>query len=326
MQRNKYFIVLLIAVFLILGFWGVKTFAPKSGEKDPVKPVASELIPVEEVRISPANILSVIQLGEVFTVKGTGVANSNLSLLQKGKTKSLATTTINAEGEWELSFEPQASDNELILNLLMLTASGQQIQSDQSLVFVKYRSFNEENLDAPQKALILLSAPGSNSRVLQTPFASLPGQKGFVLEAVDYDNSGGVIFSGLSVQMGKVRVYANGNFVGESRVNNSGRWNLIFGNVMPMGRYNIAAELVYNVKAETSDSEGTEESETKEEETILLNLPFSRMQPLLDEADSPDIVVEYLENSIQVGRALYGGGYQFTAIYSPQALIGLTDE
>ncbi len=327
MRKNKYFMFLLIIVFLTLLLWVIVNLVTKA--KNPVPPaqvVASELTPVEQVRISPANILSVVQLGELFTVKGTGVSESTLSLYRDGEKNILATALVNEEGEWELEFKALDVAGEFVARLLMVLPNGQQIRSDQSLVFVQQRLFPENEgetfttsgNDGQNKTLILLSAPGSNSRVLQTPFVSLPGKKGFVLEAVDYDNSGGVIFSGLSVQMGKVRIYANGNFVGESSVNSSGRWNLIFGNVMPMGRYDIGVELVYTVKSDTDESEV--------EDFIPLRLPFSRMPPILGSDDNnPEIIVEYLKDRIQVGQALYGGGYQFTVIYSPQALIDIVE-
>ena len=72
---------------------------------------------------------------------------------------------------------------------------------------------------------------------------------------------------------------------------------------MPLGEYKISAELV-----------------TTDRETVILTLPFARMRPLFEAENSPKILVEYLDDRIQIGRALFGGGYQYSVIYAPIAL------
>ena len=267
-------------------------------------------VPQEE-RVFPARILSVNQLGSDFLIKGTGLPGSGVTLSHKKE--ELGTGVVSASGEWSVGFVSNPAPNALGLNILMVTPNGHQIYSDQSLILI-YPPVgpNEGERSSEQKAMIFLTSPGQNTRVLQTSFDFLPGRDGFVLEAIDYDNSGGVIFSGLSVKMGSVKVYANENLVGESYVDRSGRWNLIFGNIMPMGRYNISVELV-PIEQEIADN--------KPQNSIVLTLPFARMNPLFASEDSPEILVEYLDDRIQIGRALYGGGYQFTIVYSPDAVV-----
>ncbi len=277
----------------------------------------------EDERISPARIISVLQIGKSFTLKGSGIYGASITFYHKDK--NLGSTKINAEGQWEYSsdfhlFDAEFEANAAVVKMLMVTQNGYQVRSDQSLILVKghtdevsvkEESKLNENTFSPEpdrqkyeKTLVILSTPGGKSHVLQTQFSSLPAREGFELEAIDYDNSGGVIFSGSSTRQGKVSVFANANLVGESYVDALGRWSLIFGNIMPMGSYNISIELLSSV----------------DQKTTKLTLPFARMQPLFEAENSSEIHVEYLENRTQIGKALYGGGYQFTVVYSDEAL------
>ena len=311
MQRNHFFSLLFFVSILAFIVWLMTGRLSKENNELPetTQGAVEKTITSNDIKISPAQILAVTQIGTKFNVNGTGVAGANLSLNLGEGASNIAITTINEQGGWDVGFVLENPAYQVVLNLIMVLPNGQEIQSDQNLILVQGTDATDE--EQINKALILLAAPGSNSRILQTPFEHLPGKEGFVLEAIDYDNSGGVIFSGISVQTGKVRVYANGNLVGESGVNQSGRWNLIFGNIMPMGEYNIAVELMYKSK----------EAGKNTDKTILLTLPFSRMQPLFEAENSPKIFVEFLGDRIQIGRSLYGGGYQFTVIYSPDALM-----
>lgn len=259
---------------------------------------------------SPAGILSATQTGLQFLLMGTGVSGAGISL--QSKRNEIARTKVNASGEWQLGFSYDLQNEPSALDVLMVTPDGHQIRSDQSLFIIpnphalstaeEDTIMSSDGSDA-RKALLLLTAPGANSRVLQTPYDGLPQEDGFSIEVIDYDNSGGVIFSGSANRHGKVRIYAGDNLVGESYVDSDGRWSLIFGNIMPLGEYKISAELVVD---ETSASR--------------LTLPFARMRPLFELENSPKILVQSLDDRIQIGRALFGGGYQYSVVYAPEAL------
>ena len=311
MLKNRPFMLLLTGLALALALWLI-VFVLQSGAgpKTPEAPSTQERAngPIaENLEISPASILSVNQSGDKYTLTGSGAPGAGLSL--RAKETVLASTKVDVDGQWALGFVGEALDVTTKMDLLMATPDGRQIRSDQTLfVITNPHKPDEENGEietAIGKSLILLSAAGAHSRVLQTPYESLPGKDGLVLEAIDYDNSGGVILSGTSVRRGKIRFYANDNLVGESRVDASGRWSLIFGNIMPLGKYNIGLEMA-------ADAGGA---------VTKLTLPFERMQPMFGAENSPDVLVEHLPDRVQIGRALYGGGYQFTVLYAPLALV-----
>lgn len=310
MLKNRPLMMLLTGVVLALVLWAlVSVVQTNDTPAASMGDVGANTIN-DEYMISPASVLSIKQSGARFILAGTGVAGAGLSLVNDERV--LGTTKLNSVGEWTFSFTQTVLRDVMELALLMTTPDGHQVRSDQSLLLIKGLEVEFEDIPVemdqtlvPAKALILLSAPGAGSRVLQTLYEDLPGQDGFILEAIDYDNSGGVIFSGLSLRQGKVIIYANGNPVGESRVDTTGRWSLIFGNIMPMGAYDIGVELV---------------SDTGQN-PITLTLPFERMPPMFEAENSPKILVQRLDDRIQIARALYGGGYQFTVVYAPSVFL-----
>ena len=308
MFKSKPLLMLITGLVLALILWGIVQVvqkgsgraAPKTVEVNTDTPITDQIS--DQYANAPASILSAAQSGAEFSLHGTGVPGAGISL--RNEAKELVRTKVSGAGDWALAFTTDATSGSLVLDLLMVTPDGHQIRSDQSLFVVinPHELGGDENIQT-RKALLLLTAPGAHSRVLQSPYGSLPQRDGFGLEAIDYDNSGGVIFSGSSEKPGKVRIYAGANLVGESHVDNQGRWSLIFGNIMPLGKYKISAELVL--------ADGG---------TVKLTLPFARMQPLFEAENSPKILVEHLDDRIQIGRALFGGGYQYSVIYAPIAL------
>ncbi|PHR55692.1 MAG: hypothetical protein COA43_15180 [Robiginitomaculum sp.] len=307
---------MMVVTGLVLAFilWALvlitQSNSPQEPRITPQKPLETNK---EEYRITPATIASVSQTGIRYSLTGHGVAGSGLIVFQGGET--LGTTKINADGEWTLEFALATPFSAIEIHMRMATPDGNRVQSDQSLLVISApfvpvarKTIAFDDIEVPQtsvlKTLILLSAPGANSRVLQTPFHHLPQENGFVIEAIDYDNSGGVIFSGQSSRQGQVRIYANSAPIGVSRVDKTGRWSLIFGSILPLGKYKISIELVSN----------------NDQETIRLELPFERQAPILEADNIRNMRVEYFDDHIQIVRKLYGGGYQFTVIYAPLAL------
>lgn len=296
MLKNRPVLMVLTGIALAFLLW-IAVFAFQENANNSVRTEtpesATNAIP-EEFAVAPASVQKANESAEKYIVSGVGVAGSGISIAV-GDTV-VANSKVDGDGDWVLSIGRDTLSEKSKLEILMATPDGRQVRSDQELFIIK---------DAEDIALVILTAPGENSRILQTPFKGLPSISGYELEAVDYDNSGGVIFSGKAARQAKVRIYANENLVGESRVDRNGRWTLIFGSIMPLGEYNISAEFV------PDDASAIQK----------ITLPFSRIEPLFAAEGSPKIYVERLDERIQVGRALYGGGYQYTTVYSPDAIV-----
>jgi len=313
MFKSKPLMMLITGLMLALVLWGItqlvqnKTAGQTASQISAAleKPLdaskATKPLPAQYTNV-PASILSASQNGPDLSLKGAGVSGAGISLRSDGA--ELARTKVDEEGNWALGFTYAVDGKPIAMDVLTLTPDGHQIRSDQSLLVINYLHSSEVQNTDTDKALLLLTAPGAHSRVLQSPYSRLPQKDGFALEAIDYDNSGGVIFSGSSEQAGRVLIYAGKVLVGESRVDSQGRWSLIFGSIMPLGAYNISAELVI-----------------AEDNSVSLTLPFERTQSLLEVEDSSKIMVMHLDDRIQIGRPLFGGGYQYSVVYAPTALV-----
>ena len=164
-----------------------------------------------------------------------------------------------------------------------------------------------ERATTPNPALILISSPGSPSRLIQSPFGGLPGSGDrndgpLFMGPVDYDDSGGVIFSGVSSQAGRVRLFVANAAVGDTRVGPDGQWGYIASSVMPLGEYEIRAELL-------GDQDGD----------VSVSIPFERLPPM-PESDTDDGALSVIFEPFQwqIRRSLIGGGSQSTVIVSPE--------
>jgi len=320
MFKLKPLTILFIGLSLALAVWGVSQLIQKD---TPLNARTAQIFTDEErpndFDITPATIQTAVYRGGRIIISGNGVPNSQAILkhsthVGQGDGK-ISSVQVNGAGQWTLSFILGSAEVPLALTVDSTMLSGQTIASDETLFVVssQEQTQEEQTQQAEQtgadegpltlSVLVLLSAPGGQSRVLQAP-RGLPSIDGFTLEAIDYDNSGGVIFSGSSDKKGAVVTYLRGRPVVETQVGQNGRWSLISGNTMPLGTYKVGAQLF--------PEDGSE--------AIKLTLPFERKKPFSDIENSPKILVTRHEDYIQVARALHGGGYQYTIVYDHNAL------
>jgi hypothetical protein len=124
------------------------------------------------------------------------------------------------------------------------------------------------------------------------------------MSVLDYDDSGGVIFSGTTDEAGLVKVYAGEILVGETRVGAGGRWNFIAGNLLPVGKYYISSELVQD-----------------EVVAARIDVPFVRMAPSTEKETAGLPAVVYDLESWQISRPLLGGGIQHTVIFASEQKV-----
>lgn len=158
-------------------------------------------------------------------------------------------------------------------------------------------------------ALIMVSAPGAPSRIIQSPFGGAPTVGALSLAAIDYDDAGGVIFSGATTGKGRIRLYA-GQAIGETRIGADGRWNFIAGKTLPLGEYVVRAELI-----------------RPDGDRIQLSLPFERLAPLPSSGKGGEgaMSIKFEPYRWQIRRTLIGGGVQNTVIFSPSVILSETD-
>lgn len=199
---------------------------------------------------------------------------------------------VNERGEWVIIVDEPLPAGAIQLGLLMRTASGRELRSEQVVVV----SIPEIPGPTP---LVIVGRPGEASRVWQCPSCADSEMGSLVLETIDYDETGTVIFSGRADTGTTVRIFANSALVGEVAVGSDGRWDLQAGALLAPGVYDLQVDQV------TADGLVT----------AVIALPFERVAPeALDLG--PDSVVVQPGNSLwRLARRLYGQGVQYTVIY-----------
>lgn len=260
-----------------------------------------EAAPSQAAMVAPPvfDIVRVAPVGSAVTA-GRGEPGATIQLLADGEPLAFTSEggeqtdiqTINERGEWVIIPDEPLPSGAIELSLRMVLPDGREMQSEQVVVV----SIPEQRGPTP---LVVVGRPGEASRVWQCP-SCLDAEMGtLVLETVDYDSTGAVIFSGRAEAGTTVRVFANGALVGETSVGRDGRWDMQASSLLAPG--------VYDLQIDQVDENG--------DVTAVIVLPFERVAP---EALNlgPDSVVVQPGNSLwRLARRLYGEGVQYTVIY-----------
>ena len=154
--------------------------------------------------------------------------------------------------------------------------------------------------DTRPPALLIKCSPGQATKIIQSPFQGSNTGKGFKLLALDYDGSGGVIFSGQAPNSGRVRLYLGDSAIGETGVQSDGFWQFTAAQILPLGSYDIWAELI-----------------RPDVERLRIGTGFERLPPLSQSSsDEGALSVHFGPVFWQIRRSLIGGGTQSTAIFA----------
>jgi len=316
----------LIGLAVAIGFLGLTQFvdfrpAQPGADPDlgsaPLQADAQDLSVASDLNssIMPANFRTVVETGNSLGLNGTGEVGAIVSILNNNE--RLRQVRVNDNGIWSTSIDI-VPDQIMEISLILFLETGGKIGSDET-VFRVPLPLTGINIDAPRAgsgageipnispppALILVTAPGGPSRIVQSPFGSMPTDGPLSVGPIDYDDLGGVIFSGLSQRPGRVRIYANNSVIGDTGVGPTGRWFYIAGDTVSVGAYDISAELMTNDAVEAR-----------------IVIPFERLSPALAQSDD-DTFVKFEPMRWQLRRRLSGGGAQYTAIFAPSAAEAL---
>lgn len=271
----------------------------------------------QEASLTPVTFTSVSENVDAagtanLRLQGMAEPNSVIVLLDRGET--IRQVRTDESGSWsaliEIPPQPMAieavmfdRDPDSVTDSNSTTPNGSvSIRGVETIFHI--RRVTEDNPDPP--ALILITSPGAPSRLIQSPFGRLPdsstlGEGPLFIGPIDYDDAGGVIFSGLSAEQGRVRIYVSNSAIGDTRVGPDGRWAYIAGSAMPLGESDIRAELIRDQR-----------------ERVSVSVPFERLAPLpTSDGDDGALSVIFEPTHWQIRRALIGGGSQSTAIFSP---------
>jgi len=242
-------------------------------------------------------------------LSGTGAPDASIELRQGPRLASQS--VINNDGSFELpltvtrSAQSIAHGNIDSYDIVSPKAGDSTLINNNALIIAR----------APNAQVIaaLLCAPGGATQILRSPFSDgLPETDGLIFISGDYDNAGGVIFSGRSSQAGRIRIMANRSIIGETGLADDGSWVLIAGSTLPVGLYRLTVQRI--------DTSGGVNAQ--------MVLPFERKAPMpiandeTDAAMTPKAIrAQFSDDHWHISRALHGGGTQHTVIYSALALV-----
>ena len=238
-----------------------------------------------------------------------GTCEPGTVLILLNKNERLRQIKSDETGNWSVDIRVDPLEI-MVLEIVMFVEGGLNVRGDETVFRVPVPPSGDTENSASKPALIMVTAPGGPTRIVQTPFGGSPTDGPLTMGPIDYDDSGGVIFSGTTEEEGRVRIFVGPQRIGDTRVGAGGRWNFIAGGgMMPLGEYEVTAELIKSdgVKARVS-------------------VPFEKLAPT--ETTNASIVpdIRYDPFRWQVKRQLLGGGVQYTAIFAPQEAEALIVE
>ncbi|MBV1885518.1 MAG: LysM peptidoglycan-binding domain-containing protein [Parvibaculaceae bacterium] len=299
-NRNIFIIGGAVAAAIILGVILFFIFGNGSDEEDvvpnqniidqPIQTPDDATAGVDENNIPTFDIVRVERDGAAV-IAGRAVPGSDVSLMRDGTV--IATAKADDSGEWVIVLDDPLKSGNFELSLRVTTPDGTQVNSTQKVAI-------SVPTQAHQKALVVLSEPGKASKILQGPgVAADAGQ--LVLEVVDYDEKGNVIFSGRASPKATIRVYVNDKPVGDAIADNEGAWELRPVTVIAPGQYTLRVD-------ELGDGDKV---------IARVEVPFERGEPaeVIKQLANGKVVIQPGNNLWNIAKQLYGSGYRYTVIY-----------
>ncbi len=257
---------------------------------------------VEGVVMRPSFDIVRIDANGNATMAGRGAAGATAVVLVNGE--AFTEADIDRSNEWVVVLTDPLPRGPAAIGLMMRMPDGEEILSEQTVVV-----FIPESEDG--EPLVTLGTAGGATRVLQSPLEDT-GQP-LALLAVDYDDSGSVMFSGRAERETTVRVLADGRLVGEAAADRNGQWSLIAGSALAPG--------VYDLQIDQLDAVGRV--------TGVVVVPFERASPEAVAAAQAEareaeargetaskVVVQPGNSLWRIARRVYGSGFQYTVIYA----------
>ncbi len=214
--------------------------------------------------------------------------------------KVLGSVRASGRGEWVLVIERALPLGQRAhLRLRATNRDGSEALSDQ-IVTIGASKYSGE------KPFVVLMDPGKASRVMQSRgVASEAGE--LLLETIDYDQKGRVIFAGRAIANHKVRIYLDNALIGQTRAASDEHWQITSLREIPSGTYTIRIDLggAQNDKAQ------------KNKVIARISLPFRRESSvdMAEAASSDRVVIQPGDNLWTIARNFYGRGVLYTVIY-----------
>lgn len=308
MFRRRYLWIILIALILSVGFYAALRFSGRADAPETGAATQTELAEDEMMGNQPASFRQISEFTDggqqKLRLSGEGEAGAVIVLTNSGE--RLRQIPVNDLGQWGVTLTVE--DGPMVLEAQLYQAEDSiAIRSEETIFRVPVPTGEEAAAaNYTTEALIMVTSPGSPSRLIQSPFGGVPTSGPLSLSLIDYDYAGGVIITGTSTVPGRVRVYAQEAVIGDIAIGVSGRWSYMAGRMLPRGEIDIRVELI-----------AAQGILNAPEEPISLTVPYDFLPLLRGEQDDGSGFVNRDPLQWQIRRTLLGGGSQSTVIFSP---------
>ncbi|MEZ5919728.1 MAG: LysM peptidoglycan-binding domain-containing protein [Parvularculaceae bacterium] len=290
-------VVIIFVLLIVLGFiaWKAaeryKLIAPPKQVEEQSGEAAKKAKEEATPSLPSFDIVRVDRNGQAV-IAGRAAPGSKVTVFANDE--PLQSVTAEDDGSWVMTEETPLKEGPVELTLEMTTPDGETIKSDQTIIIY----VPKRDGDRP---LVLRTTPGGATEVIQEPRDDGIGLGPLRLETIDYDASGAVIFTGRAEADRVVQLFANGQFVGQTKSGAEGHWRLTA----------QMAPGVYTLQVIQLDENG--------KPAYAIELPFERASD--DDINLRDgkVVVQPGNSLWRIARRAYGRGIQYTIIYEANA-------
>ena len=255
-----------------------------------------------------------------IVIAGRGESGAVIEILD-GKTV-IGTVEADDRGEWVFVPDVRLAPGSRILTLRDISDLSLARESDNAVVLVIPEvGMNIIGIDGKVNSTPLaMVVPRNKIKNIATQLIQVPGldkattrndqkqdlkevgQTGklkLTLRTIDYDESGSIIFSGLSQSMSALRIYIDDAFAGSVKADNYGNWELKVENMLAPGKYEIRIDRLSPIGKVVE----------------RIQLPFMKV-PTIDASKEKSTVVIQPGNSLwRIAARVYGSGFRYTEIY-----------
>ncbi len=287
-----------------------------------------------EALYAPAQIVDVSTDGLAITMDGLAPTGSQIFIVDTKSGQIAGQAKAGEESgqdiNWRAEFNLNALSGQRAVDSFGLkTQLSDDVEaiSPERITILRKRP---DNSIGPHQQAVIVSRPGAASMIIRDPLEPLVTSQGLRLYSIDYDNNGSVIFSGKSSVRGRIRIYVNGEAIGETGLGEGGNWFVIAGWTLPIGTYPIEIHRI-------GDDPRMPAFQTTILGAVFARTTFANMPPAtLDRlaiaftrSDPDERSKAYISDFIatpdmwEYRYDIPGGGQQYTAIYGAKAQ-GLT--
>jgi nucleoid-associated protein YgaU len=200
--------------------------------------------------------------------------------------------------------------------LSLETKKGGMVQVSSATIAVAVKSQGQG------ESTVAVLAPDQPTKVLQAPASP---SNAVVLDAVDYNAAGAIVFTGRGLPGAAVRLYVDNVIAGEVKADDGGKWTYAGTAAVTAGTHTLRADALAadGTVASRVEVPFLREQPAKVAETATAEVPVAPAAPAIATAPKIEvgaaqpkrIVIQPGNNLWTISREIYGYGKNYTVIY-----------